>query len=196
MGTTAEALRGDLATDRANLGADLEAIGDRVSPKRMVQRRRAKTRQRFRSLSDRVMGTAHDMRHSVSESVSGASSSVTGAGSSIAESARHAPDAVRHTTEGNPLAAGMVAFGFGLVVAALLPESEPEHQLAEKMQPRLEQMAESVGEAAQEVVDAVKPIAQEAAADIRSGAKDAAADVKASATHAASEVKDATKPSR
>ena len=67
-----------------------------------------------------------------------------------------APQALRRSTGGNPLVVGLVAFGVGLVVATLLPETETEQRLAEKVQPQLEELASTAGQAAQEVVEAVK----------------------------------------
>jgi ElaB/YqjD/DUF883 family membrane-anchored ribosome-binding protein len=183
MGATAEELRGELAVERASIGADLEAIGDRVSPGRIVQRRRAATRQRFDGLRERVMGTAEDLRDAATTPVSGAASSVAGTMSG-------APQAVRRTTGGNPLAAGLVAFGVGLVVATLLPETETEHRLTEKVQPQLEELASTAGQAAQDVVEAVKPAAEEAVQDMKQGAQDAVDHVKEQGTHAVSATAD------
>jgi len=178
MGTTAEELRGQLAVERSNLGSDLEAIGDRVSPSRIAQRKRAAARQRFSGMRDRVMGTADDLRDAVA-------SPVGGAGSSAVESMRDAPAQLRRSAQGNPLAAGLVAFGVGLVVATLLPETEPEHQLAERVQPQLENMAASAGEAAQELVESVKPAAQQAAQEIKQDAHEAVEHLKEQASDAA-----------
>ena len=56
MGQTAEELRGQLVYQRAEVSRDLDAIGDRVSPHRMVERRQAAVRQRFTDIKERVMG--------------------------------------------------------------------------------------------------------------------------------------------
>jgi ElaB/YqjD/DUF883 family membrane-anchored ribosome-binding protein len=188
MGATAEELRGELAVERASIGVDLEAIGDRVSPGRMVQRRRAATRQRFEGLRERVMGTAEDLRDA-------AAAPVSSAASSVAETMGAAPQAVRRSTGGNPLAAGLVAFGVGLVVATLLPETETEQRLAEKVQPQLEELASSAGEAAHEVVEAVKPAAQQAAQEVAEGAQHAVGHVKEQAAQAVTETAEQTKGS-
>jgi ElaB/YqjD/DUF883 family membrane-anchored ribosome-binding protein len=186
MGATAEELRGELAVERASIGADLEAIGDRVSPGRMVQRRRAATRQRFDGLRERVMGTAEDLRDA-------ATAPVSSAASSVAETMSAAPEAMRRSTGGNPLAAGLVAFGVGLVVATLLPETETEQRLAEKVQPQLEELASSAGEAAHDLVEAVKPAAQEAAQEVAEGAQHAVGHVKEQAAQAVTETTEQAK---
>lgn len=56
MGTRADELKSDLEQQRRALGEDFEAVGDRVSPRRMVERRRAAVRQRFANARGR-MGT-------------------------------------------------------------------------------------------------------------------------------------------
>jgi gas vesicle protein len=186
MGTTAEELRGELAAERANLGADLDAIGDRMSPGRIVQRRRAAVRQRMGDVRDRIMGTADDVRESLTAPVSDAASSVS-------DSMRDAPEAMRRTTTGNPLAVGLVAFGAGLVIATLLPETDTEQHLVENVQPKLEELASTAGEAAHDVAAAVKPTVQQAAHDVQQSAQEAVGHVKEQATHAASKTADEAK---
>ena len=61
MGQTTEELRTQIAEQRDDLGRELEAIGDRVSPGRMAQRRKAAVGERFTSVKERVMGTAGDV---------------------------------------------------------------------------------------------------------------------------------------
>ena len=77
MGTRADELKSDLERQREALGEDLEAVGDRVSPGRVVERRRAALRQGFGRLRDRVMGTADSARGGMSASYMN-SESVTG----------------------------------------------------------------------------------------------------------------------
>jgi len=171
MGTTADELKRQLAVERGAVSRDLEAIGDRVSPNRIAQRRSAAVRQRFVAAKDRVMGAAD-----------GATSSVHDAASNVADgmssTVANIPQQARQTTQGNPLAVGLIAFGAGLVVATLLPESESEQRLVSAVQPQLEHAASSAGEAAQEVAESVKPAMQEAAQDLQQHAQSAASTVK------------------
>jgi hypothetical protein len=189
MGTTAEELRRQLAEERAGISRDLEAIGDRVSPGRMMQRRRIAMRQRVTGIKDRVMGAAEGPQKVGSSAASAAST----AASTAADTIRETPDMARRATEGNPLAAGLVAFGTGLVIATLLPETRAERTLTESVQPQLEQLASSAGQAAQEAAEAVKPVAQQAAQELKSSVQDSVATVKDQASQAASETKDHAK---
>ena len=83
MAQSPEELRRDIERSRAHLGETLEAIGDRVSPGRNVERRTERVRGRFRSMKDAVMGTAHGSY----EAVGDRAASVTGSAQSTAQGA-------------------------------------------------------------------------------------------------------------
>ena len=57
MGQSTHELRRDIERTRADLGDTLDAIGDRVSPGRMIERRKNRMSSGIRSVKDRVMGT-------------------------------------------------------------------------------------------------------------------------------------------
>ena len=57
MGTTEGELRLDAQHQRERMGDTLEAIGDRLSPERIVERRKAAVGQRFRTMKEAVMGS-------------------------------------------------------------------------------------------------------------------------------------------
>jgi ElaB/YqjD/DUF883 family membrane-anchored ribosome-binding protein len=141
---------------RTALGYHLDELGDKVSPRRMAERRKAAMRDRVSSIKERVMGTASDGSERVREMKDDA-----------LEAGRRAPEAARQQVEGNPLAAGLLAFAAGLVVAALLPETEKEQELARSVQPHLESAASEVGAAAQESAEALKPVARDAAEHVK-----------------------------
>ena len=56
MGTTEDQLRHEAEMQRERMGDTLEAIGDRLSQERMVERRKAAVSQTFRSMKESVMG--------------------------------------------------------------------------------------------------------------------------------------------
>ena len=122
-------------------------------------------------MRERVMGTASSTADTASHIASDAVGAVG-----------QAPEATRRQVEGNPLAAGVLAFAAGLVVAALVPESESERAIAERVQPQVEQVASEVGEAASESVQHLRPAAQDAAEHLKDRAQQSvstvAADVK------------------
>ena len=96
------------------------------------------------------------------------------AASSAAGAVQEAPQAIRRQTRGNPLAAGLIAFGAGWLVSSLLPASRREQELAdqakqvaqEKVQPVVQQVASEVG-------DNLREPAQQAVASVKSTAQDA-----------------------
>ena len=155
--------------------------------------------------------TASSAVSSAKDSVTGAASSAAGtvqdAASSVGDAASSTLGTVREQTEGNPLAAGLVAFGVGWLVSSLLPASEAERRAArraveqakEQGQPVIEQakqvaqdvgqhMQEQAGQAAQQV----KERAQDATATVKDEAQSASQDVKQTATGAAQDVRDQT----
>lgn len=178
MGQTAEELRQQLDEQRDMVGRDLVAIGDRVSPGRMVERRRMAIRQSFGRARNAVMGAADTATTASGERIGGVGSAVAGA-----------PDAVLAQTQGNPFAAGIVAFGAGALIGSLLPKTRYEAQAAQQVQPALETAASELGAEAKDLAENVKEHAVEAADRLKESAQDAAETVKADASDAAAETK-------
>jgi hypothetical protein len=182
MGQSATELRYEIAQTRQQMGETMDAIGDHVSPGRMMERRKNRMARGFQSVRDRVMGSASSTGHSMSSSAHGAM-----------ESIEHSPEMVRERTAGSPLVAGAVAFGIGALVAAAIPPSrkEQEHagELAERLQPVKDELmgaargvAEDLREPAKEAVDEVKGAASSAAEDVKGTAKGNAEAVTGSST--------------
>lgn len=177
MGQSTEELSGEIATTRNNLASDLDALHDRVSPSAMVERRKQAARGRLRRMRDRVMGTVHEARSSTASGAASAAGSaqdtMQGTMDSARESAQVAASRAQETYEGAPLAAGLVAFGAGMVIASLFPAAEREAVAADKMvgaakehgaplldeartqaQQATQQLGDTASQAVQEVKDA------------------------------------------
>jgi hypothetical protein len=169
MGQSAEELRRDIERTRDDLGETFDAIGERVSPGRMVQRRKDAVRNRFRGMADAVMGTAHASAEPVRN---------------LADS----PQTVRRQTQGNPLAAGLIAFGGGLLLATLLPATKQETRAASALQDHMEPIKERALEAGQEIKDNLQGSVQDAVASVKDTAMSAADEVKGEAGSATSAV--------
>ena len=56
-------LRSEIEDTREHLGDTLDAIGDRVSPGRIVERRKNRARQSIDTMRERVMGARHEALH-------------------------------------------------------------------------------------------------------------------------------------
>jgi hypothetical protein len=182
MGTKPEELKADIAERRRMMSEELEAIGDRVSPGQIVDRRRAAVRQRVSGWRETVMGAPG----SGSNRSLGLSDRASNVGGQISD----APDALRRRAEGSPLGAGLIVFGAGLLVASVLPESESERQAAENLQPQLESAAAQARDMGQQVAETAKSSATDAAQELKSSATDATQTVKQQASDAGSEVKE------
>ena len=204
MGTRATELKSDLERQREALGDDLEAVGDRVSPGRMVERRRAALRQGFGRLRDKVMGTADGTRSGMSDATSTVTDKTAETTQAVKERVSDAPQALGSVTEGNPLAAGLIAFGAGLLTATLVPPTKQEHQAAEQLKPMLDEAKDEAKSMAHEAAEHLRPEAEDAvtqvreqaagaAETVRDEARGAAQQVKSDATGAAEEIKDTAK---
>ena len=120
MGQNAEELTttpADIEATRTNLTRDIDELTDKVTPSRVLDRRKEAAKGRMGSFRDKVMGSATN----AGGSLSGTASSATG---SISDTATGALNGLESRTQGNPLAAGVVAFGAGMLISALIPASE------------------------------------------------------------------------
>jgi Protein of unknown function (DUF3618) len=185
-----EEIRREIERTQANLSQDVDALTEKVTPSKIVERRVDRARDTASRLKDKVMGsnptnsghhlgggistTASHAADRVSETASSAAASVQDAASSAAGAVQEAPQAIRRQTRGNPLAAGLIAFGAGWLVSSLLPASRREQELAdqakqvaqERVQPVVQQVASEVG-------DNLREPAQQAVASVKSTAQDA-----------------------
>ncbi len=189
-------IRGNIEVTQQNLSADVDALTEKVSPPRIVERRVQRTRTAMTNMKDRIMGgTAErtsDLGGTVSSTASSAKESLTSTVSSAADVASSAPDMARRGTQGNPLAAGLIAFGAGWLLSSLLPATEPEQQVAsqvkdlatEKGRPVAQQLSQAGQEAAQELRES----AQQRAQSVRETAADAASTVAGEAQSRAGDV--------
>jgi uncharacterized protein YjbJ (UPF0337 family) len=174
MGEEPRQLERRIERTREELGYDVDALADKVSPSRVVGRRVERTRSSLVGLKDSVMGSAEP------------------AISSVQEGAVDSVDAVRRRARGNPLAAGLIAFGVGWLVASMLPASDTEEELAGRLEQAVKDNAgpvtEQLKDSAQEMADHLKQPAQEAAQSVKDRATEAVQQVGQEGRSAASDV--------
>jgi len=174
MGKTAAELRDEIAEQREEIGRDVDALGDRVIPSRIVERRADALRGRMQQARRSVMGDPDDPDRS---SISGRAGEVKERVGDIAQNTINevagVPDRLRSGTEGNPLAAGLIAFGAGLLAATLLPTSRREDDLARRAQPQVENVGRQVGELGRQIADDLQPEVRGAVSDVVEEASDA-----------------------
>lgn len=153
---TADELQRRVERRRDDVGRDLEVIGDRVSPGRIVERSSGRARRRMGRVRDTVMGSGGDAR------------------SRLGEAEQH----VEERVEGNPLGAGVVAFGIGFLLGSVLPGSRQEERLVGQVEPVLTEVASTAADEARHAAEELAPTAKEEAAALRDEAADAARTVK------------------
>jgi len=197
MSTDPDQLRRDIERTRHGLSTDVDALAEKVAPRQIVRRRMDRAREAMTNVKDTVMGTADDVTSGVGDQVSSTAStvgdSVSSAASSAAQAVGEAPAAIRRTTVGNPLAAGLVAFGLGWLVASLIPPTRKEQEVARQAkQVAEEQVMPAVSEAADEVQSRLRERAEGAVHAVADTARDAGGAVADHARSAAGNVKDET----
>jgi len=107
----------------------------------------------------------------------------------VGDAVSDAPNAVARKAQGSPIAAGLIAFGAGLLVSSLLPASRAEQQAAQAVKDTAEPMVNDLTESAKQVAGNLKEPAQQAIEEVKSTATDAADTVREDATSAIDDVK-------
>jgi hypothetical protein len=207
MSSDPDQIRNEIEQTQQELSADVDALTEKLSPQRIVERRVQSTRTAMTSVKDKIMGSmgqgipnarenASPESASLGQAITGgtavARDSVTSTASSAASAVRSAPDLARRQTSGNPLAAGLIAFGAGWLLSSLLPASAPEQQMAAQVKDfATEQgrpVVQQLGEAGQQAAQQLRESAQQRAQSVKDTATDAASTVSDEAHAAASQV--------
>ncbi|MCQ4120377.1 DUF3618 domain-containing protein [Rhodococcus tibetensis] len=171
-------IRADIERTRRNLSVDVDTLAREANPTTIAKRKVGRMTGAVSGVRDRVMGSAQD-----------AGSSLADAQSSAADAAQSAPGAVRQHTQGNPLAAGLIAFGAGLLlVASMLPASEREQQAALAVKEKAEPLTQELTDVAKDAAQNLKEPAQNATQAVKETVTDAADTVKEEGTSAAQNV--------
>jgi len=175
-----EQIRAEIELTRDELGRDVDALADKVTPGKIMERQKTRLRERVDGVRERVMGTADDVGGVASHAGHKAAEMV----SSGMDAVEELPHMAKEKAQGAPLTVGLIAAGLGFLVASLIPPTQAERRLAA-----------SLREKVQPVVDSAKELAQDVAADLKEPAMDAVAQVKDAAASAAQTVKEETQQS-
>jgi Protein of unknown function (DUF3618) len=178
MGQSTEELKRDIEHTRADMSGTLDAIEDRVSPSRMIQRRKNRVADSVHALRERVMGTASDMEHGIAT----AAGDVTG-------TIKDAPHAVARRTEGAPMVAGAITFGLGFLVAVAFPATDAEREASTKIADKLEPAKQELMDSAKEVAENLKEPTKQAAQEVKDAASESASAVSTTAREGVEETK-------
>src|SRR2546423_1724124 len=111
--TDPDRIRYEIERTQDNLRNDVNLLTEKVSPGRIAERRVRAARGAMFTVKEKIMGTGSDAGSSVRDTVGSAASGVGAAASNAGDAFASAPRAARRSTQGNPLAAGVIAFGAG-----------------------------------------------------------------------------------
>ena len=173
MSNDPDQIRREIERTRSDLSDNVNALGDKVNPGSIAKRQVGKVRGAAVSVKEAVLGSDAD----------------TGVAGTVSDTVSGAPGAVARKAQGSPIAAGLIAFGAGLLVSSLLPASRVEQQAAENIKDTAQPMVDDFTDTAKEIAENLKEPAQQAMEEVKSTATDAAATVKDDAASAADDVK-------
>jgi hypothetical protein len=216
-------IRADIERTRAALSDDVDDLAESVKPKNVAGRQVGKVKEAAGNLKDRVMGSDDDddsigavgtvtdkassakdavadrgyaAKDAVADKAYAAKDTVSEKASEAREAVRQAPRRMKRRAQGNPLAAGVIAFGLGMLVSSLIPSSEKEREAVSQLQDNLEPVKEKAAEVAKDVGESLKPAAQEAAESVRTTAQEGVETVKQEGQSGAQDVKDRAQESK
>jgi gas vesicle protein len=188
MSDNPEEIRRDIERTRRELSNDVDALTEKVSPTKVMERRVERARGAVSNVKEKVMGSSSES----GGALSGAPDKISGAASTVADTASSAPQMARRQAQGNPLAAGVIAFGAGWLLSSLLPASEKEKQAAaavkDKASEHSDKLTGPLSEAAQQAKENLREPAQQAAESVKSTATDSVSTVKDQTQSAAADV--------
>jgi len=185
-----EEIRADIEVTRDELGRDVDALADKVSPPKILERQKTRLRQRFDGVKERVMGVADDVGNSASSAGHAAGDALSSAGETVKE----LPHKAKETTQGAPIVVGLVAAGLGFLAASLIPSSDAEKRWGSSLKDQAQPLMDKAKDAAQEVAEGLKEPAKEAVAQVKDAAASSAETVKDEAQHTAERVKENVAP--
>lgn len=167
MGETPDEIRADIESTRSGLSQTATVLADKVSPSKIARRRVEAVKGMAGSARDTVMGSAQSLADTGSATTA-----------QVADTLGQAPVRAQQAARGNPLAAGMIAFGAGLLAATLIPTSDPE--------------ARAGGQIKESLVDPLRRTAQDSAQEITSDLSEQTQQAMESVTGAAREALNTT----
>jgi gas vesicle protein len=216
-------IRADIERTRAELSDNVDALADTANPKNIARRQAGRVKGAARGAKEYIMGSpddpddsgrvgdaryavqdkaaavtdkASEAKYALQEKASDAKYAVQDKASAVGDAVSSAPAQVKQRARGNPLAAGLIAFGAGLLVSGLIPSSEKEQQAASRLQEKAEPLKEKATEAAREVAENLREPAQEAVQSVKETATEGVQAVKEEGASAKQDVQDQLQDSK
>jgi uncharacterized protein YjbJ (UPF0337 family) len=208
MAQEPDQLRQEIENTRASLTRDVDLLAEKTSPRKVAQRR-------WTSVKEKVMGSSEHARDVISDRTTSAGGAVQDKASSamntvqdkasqvgdkagsaaheVADTVRGAARAVTQQTQGNPLAAGIIAFGVGMLAATLIPVSDAERRAGQQLKENAGDLTDKVKDVASEMKDDVSGSVQQAVGQVKDTAQDAAQTTRQQAQWSAQDAKEQTR---
>jgi hypothetical protein len=180
MAQTAEELVADIANAREDMSATLDAIGGR--PTQMVDSGKRRLVKWAQSARLGIMG-APEVGGPAGQGPDG-----PGAG------AGKEPAAAASQPQGNPLAAGMIVFGVGLLVGSLLPATKVEQQGLSAVSDLAEPAIQQATQAASELGHGLQRSTEQAAGQLGTVLSDAGQEIVDLTKSATAQIAEAAEP--
>jgi hypothetical protein len=144
-------IRADIEPTRATSSDDVDDLAESAKPQAVGRRQVDKVKDSVGGVKDRVMGSDEDdsgalgtvtdkasaAKDAVADKAYAAKDTVSEKASEAREAVREVPTTVKRKAQGNPLAAGVIAFGLGMLVSSLIPSSEKERQAVSQLHENL-----------------------------------------------------------
>ncbi|RLK08758.1 uncharacterized protein DUF3618 [Micromonospora sp. M71_S20] len=230
MSNDPERIRREIENTRNELSSDVDALADKVNPRRIAGERVGQARGALTRAKEKVMGVQSDghgvaqrMSHATGQRMSHAADSARGLGEqsrdqmshmadsarsfgeqsreqvshvagSVREEARSLGQQSRQQARGNPLAAGLIAFGTGLLISSLIPPSRPERRWAgqakEMVSEHSDQLRAQAGHLREQATEVGREMGRGMGHNLREPAQEAARAVGSTAVSGASAIRD------
>lgn len=185
MSNDPDVIRAQIEATREGLSADVNELGDKVSPTQIAKRQGERIKGAATSVKDRVLGSAEN-----------AAQSAGGAVATVSDAVSDAPGMVARRTQGSPVAAGLIAFGAGMLLASLFPASRAEAQAAAAVKDQAQPLIDEATSTAKEIAGNLQEPAQQALESVKSTASDAVDTVKDEAAASVDEVRSQAQDAR
>ncbi|MEV1330299.1 DUF3618 domain-containing protein [Micromonospora costi] len=212
MSTDPDLIREQIEQTRRDLSSNVDALTDKVDPRRIAGDRVGQARGAFTRVKEKVMGSQMD-GHGAAQRMSGSMQQMSGqagqkmssaagsmqhmtgqagqrmsdAAGSVRDEARSMGQQSRQQMQGNPLAAGLIAFGAGLLASALIPPSRRERQWTGQAR---EMVGHQVSEHSGQLREQASHVGHEFRENMRGPAQEAARSVGSTAIKGASQMRE------
>lgn len=196
MASRTDELREDIDQKRQDIDHTVDQLQNRVSPSRITARGRYRIRRWWIDTKDQVMGNDRSeypwesgMRR-IAEQAGDVTDKASEIATDLKEGVAETPAMVRRQTQGSPVAAGVIAFGGGLLVGTLLPESAGERRIAQRLEPAVADLVEEATEFGQQMAEDLKDSTREKVEELKDSASAAVEGVKDEAKQAVTRARD------